>query len=348
MDRRIRKPNLGVAKEKAMNCVDGCSFFSTSYAGRQVDYTGAGLRLLIAQYAYGPLCLYHCLTGRPFQYRATSNPDEWLTPYQSFEDGIKHALGVLGITNSTRTHIFDNSKLTPKIYSQKIEDLLSEGPVLIGPFSANLFENEFAHTYRAEPNHCLVCVTSYKDEFLLLHPDGLPYTKSIEQLVEFHRITPVKTTLLLSLRKAIITLSIPHLMELALIAGAKLVQCVMEAHGPAAFLNCIMGVVSPKMKVKYELSLRFGLSEMSINLQMVLELVRHLVQCQSATMITSSAVCDLCQSLIDVLKSCATLYATPIEEWCEDGGGLNRLLERWERYEDALCAVIPPSDKLDG
>ena len=288
------------------------------------------------------------MTGRPFQYRMTSHPDEWLTPYYSFVEGIKHALCVLGLTNSTRMHMLDNSKLTTKIYSQKMEDLLSEGLVLIGPFNANLFENEFAHTYRIEPNHCLVCVASCKNEFLLLHPDGLPYTKSIEQLVEFHRVTPANTALLLSLRKASVLRSIQQLMELALIAGAKVVQGVREVHGPAAFLKCIMGTVSPQLKVKSELSLRLGLSQMSINLQMVLELVRHLMQYQNATLITGSAVCDLCQPLIDVLKACATLYAAPIEAWCEDEGGLNHLSECWERYENALCAIILTSEKVGG
>jgi hypothetical protein len=57
MDRRIRKPNLGVTKEQVMNSVDGCAFFRISYAGRQVDYTGAGLHMLIDRYACGPLTI---------------------------------------------------------------------------------------------------------------------------------------------------------------------------------------------------------------------------------------------------------------------------------------------------
>ncbi len=330
-----------------MNRLDRCGFFRTSYAGRQVDYTGVGLQMLIDRYACGPLCLYHCLTGRPFYYRVTIHPNEWLTPYYSFVEGIKHALSVLELNNNAYMYILDNSKLTSKMYSQKMKDLLVEGPVLIGPFSANLFENEFAHAYRSEPNHCLVCVAFCENKFLLLHPDGLPYTKSIEQLLEFHRVTPTNTALLISLRRASVVRPIQHLMELTLIAGAKLVQSLREIHGPAAFLKCIVGAVTPKLKVKSEISLRLGLSQMSINLQMVLELVRHLMQYQSATLITDSVVCDLRQPLIDVLKSCATLYATQTEVWYEEEG-LYRLSNYWERYENALCAIISVSDEVEG
>ncbi len=341
---------MGVAKERIMNNMDEFNCLHANYAGRQVDYTGAGLRLLINRYARGPLCLYNCLTGRPFQYQVTSHPDDVFTPYYSFVEGIDHALCVLGLSNSkhVHTHLLAKSQLTPKIYLQKMEDLLSVGPVLIGPFIANLFETAFAHTYRIEPNHCLVCVASCNNELLLLHPDGLPYTKSIEQLLNFHRVTPAKTTLLMSLHDTIAVRPIQELMELSLFSGAKVVQSVREAHGPSAFLACVMDVVSPKLKVKTELSLRLGLSDMSINLQMILDLVRHLMQYQKTTLIIDSAVRKLCQPLIEVLKACATLYTAPIKTWREDGEGLSRLSEQWALYENAMCAIISTSQKIDG
>ena len=346
MDRKIRKPNLGVAKEQVTCDVDGSALFRTCYAGRQVDYAGAGLHLLTAnRNAYGPLCLYHCMTGRPFQYLVTNLPDEWLNPYYSFVDGIKHALCVLELTNCSQMDVLDKSVLTNKLYSQKMNGMISQGPVLIGPFNAKHFENEFSHTYRLEPNHCLVCVASYKNEYLLLHPDGLPYIMSIEQLLDLHRVSLANAALLLSISNASQFLPIQQLMERTLIAGAKIVQRVCAEHGPAAFLKCILDIAKPSLKVKSELTIRLGLSQMSINLLMILELVRHLLKYDNLTLLDDSVVYDLRQPLFNVLRDCAATFASPIEAWFEDGECLYRLSVRWELYENALCSIISTSEK---
>jgi len=312
------------------------------YAGRLIDQAGMGLRMLLGEQIPGPDCLYSCLTGRPFQYRTSGKPDEWFTPYISFIDAIKHAIGTLGIKGHAYLKNIDNHTITKGEYSNIIKELLVHGPILIGPFKGKVFENEFIHVFRDEPTHCLLCVSSGRSEYLLLHPDGQLLVMSIEQILNLHKHSETTNSLMLAISTVNIKNASQIVPSLALLSGAEIVSDTTDTFGFAAFLKVLIDKnVNKRINTISEIKFKLGISELSINIHMINELVMLLEQSRNNNDTVKHRIRSLALALADLQEKSATLLSLPTAELCNHDNWLPELSKGWERYERTLINLLP-------
>ncbi|CCO22294.1 protein of unknown function [Maridesulfovibrio hydrothermalis AM13 = DSM 14728] len=314
----------------------------TVYAGRLIDQTGVGLRMLLGEQLPGPDCLYACLTGRPFQYRVAENPDGWFTPYLPFVNAIQHAIDALGIREHTYLKKIDNLTIIKDEYSNILEKFLMYGPVLIGPFKGKVFENEFIHAFRDEPTHCLLCVSSVNSEYLLLHPDGQLLVMSIEQILNLHKHSDTASSLVLAVNTLNIKSAPQIAPSLALLSGAEIVSDTTDTFGPAAFLKVLIEKnVNKEINIISEIKFKLGISEISISIHMINELVMLFEQSRNSNDPVKYKIRSLVSALTDLQEKSVALLSLPTDKLCNHDNWLSEFSKSWERYERTLINLLP-------
>lgn len=322
-----------------MNCFNGNK---ACYAGRLIDPAGIGLKMLLGEKIPGPDSLYSCLTGRPFQYRALEKPDEWFTPYLSFVDAIKHAIGTLGIKGHTYLKNIDNHTINKDEYSYIIKELLVHGPILIGPYKGKIFENEFMHAFTDEPTHCLLCVSSVSSEYLLLHPDGQLLVMSIEQMLNLHKSSEMQYSLMLTISTFNTKNTLQLAPSLVLFSGAEIVSDTTDTFGFAAFIKVLIDkYLNMKINSIREIKFKLGISELSINIHMINELVMLFEQSRNNNSPEKYRARRLSLALADLQEKSATLLSLPTDELCNHDNWLSEFSTSWEHYERALINLLP-------
>lgn len=312
-----------------------------NYSGRLIDQVGVGLSMLLSNIYPSNMVVYHCLSGRPFEYSTKLEPNAIITPYLNFSQAVTHAIDVLNLNQHTKKYIINSQDVNIVSFTKELNNQLHFSPVLIGPFLGKCFENEFIHSYIKEARHCLLCIWSSGDNFHFLHPDGQILLYTGEELFNMLKSSNIENSMMVSLKTVQNGRFNLDISLQALFSGANLVRDYIEKFGSAFFIKQLINNRNDiKKTITNDITLRFYVSELSINMCMINELVLLVLKRTDISKSIRYELLKLTKLLTNIQSICSNLLSqTKDILMLEDKFYIDFMIS-WEKYEHCLIKLL--------